>query len=473
MLAEKVREFEQKEKKKNGKLVTFLIFFFRPLIYYISIVVSVEKRRNVIMLYFLDCTDRKNTTNISRVFCDNKGLFILFIFYYILLKKFFFFDFINIIFCVIFFIRERATFPAFTKEVASDNSRLSSIMEDEEYTPSTPQKTPSKSLKSPNFETEFAKFLSHHDRSGLKSSKHKASTPEKSRQQEEADAALALLKMQAAAAEKERKEKLKALAQVVYTDHCYLYKGEAKKRFHDCLPYVPKEGDSDQTDSASEGEPDMIPCLPSKVAHDHQYCAIYHPIDYAEQYRKMRVKALGSKFKVEDYFAPVEKVEISEIGYEVEVSTEEVYKKFVNRTKTRKGITDVTNLKGSRELMSLLPSIVKSKPKFKSRTYQEQMQCTFEFLVKGMDAEDVVYLKRRYEELLQDDSPSTAWLNNVHWVDHTHTLIPDPPPAKRRRKEDELRKHVSGKFEVVVWQKEWGVFCDIFCQILSFVKIEI
>ncbi|ELU13685.1 hypothetical protein CAPTEDRAFT_150651 [Capitella teleta] len=62
------------------------------------------------------------------------------------------------------------------------------------------------------------------------------------------------------------------------------------------------------------------------------------------------------------------------------------------------------------------------------------MQVTYEFLFKGIDVEDVDFIKKRYEELLGNDSPQTYWLNDTHWVDHSHTRIPDPVPPKKRKK---------------------------------------
>ena len=230
-------------------------------------------------------------------------------------------------------------------------------------------------------------------------------------------------------------------AKLVLADHCYYFKEDPKKRPRDPLPAYPQE-DSDLTDSASEGEPDMIPCLPANLALDHQYCAIYHPIDYALQYQKHRCKVLGKRFDSSDFYSKVESVAVTDIAYETEISTDEVFKKYVNRTKGRKALTDVTNLKGSRELMSLLPPEVARKPIFKARSFHEQQQFTYKFVYSGIDQEDINFLKRRYDELLQDDSPQTAWLNNVHWVEHSETQILDPP-AKRRRKH-ELRKHNTG-----------------------------
>jgi hypothetical protein len=126
------------------------------------------------------------------------------------------------------------------------------------------------------------------------------------------------------------------------------------------------------------------------------------------------------------------------VAAEVVVQEEKPKKgaKGVKRPRGGKKLEDVTNLGIPRELLGLLPPAVERKPvpKYKPRTLEGEMQVTYEFLFKGIDVEDVEFIKRRYEELLGDDSPQTYWLNDTHWVDHSHTRIPDPVPPKKRKK---------------------------------------
>ncbi|XP_043250324.1 histone-lysine N-methyltransferase SETD1 isoform X1 [Colletes gigas] len=77
---------------------------------------------------------------------------------------------------------------------------------------------------------------------------------------------------------------------------------------------------------------------------------------------------------------------------------------------------------------------------YKERDLMSEMAILYEFLTRGIDAEDVEYLRRSYEALLADDSQG-YWLNDTHWVDHPATDIPSPA---KRRKRDELRLHTSG-----------------------------
>lgn len=77
---------------------------------------------------------------------------------------------------------------------------------------------------------------------------------------------------------------------------------------------------------------------------------------------------------------------------------------------------------------------------YKERDLMSEMTILYEFLTRGIDAEDVEYLRRSYEALLADDTQG-YWLNDTHWVDHPPTDIPSPA---KRRKRDELRLHASG-----------------------------
>ncbi|XP_034176391.2 SET domain containing 1 [Osmia lignaria lignaria] len=77
---------------------------------------------------------------------------------------------------------------------------------------------------------------------------------------------------------------------------------------------------------------------------------------------------------------------------------------------------------------------------YKERDLMSEMAILYEFLTRGIDAEDVEYLRRSYEALLADDTQG-YWLNDTHWVDHPPTDLPSPA---KRRKRDELRLHTSG-----------------------------
>lgn len=87
--------------------------------------------------------------------------------------------------------------------------------------------------------------------------------------------------------------------------------------------------------------------------------------------------------------------------------------------------------------MSLI--IEKPKIKFTERTKELEQEILYDFIQNGIDSEDVKYLKRSYDTLLQEDA-NYAWLNESHWSDHPPTKI---PPLKKKKKE-ELRVHMTG-----------------------------
>lgn len=83
--------------------------------------------------------------------------------------------------------------------------------------------------------------------------------------------------------------------------------------------------------------------------------------------------------------------------------------------------------------------------KFKVRDVQEKFKLLYKFLTDGIDLEDIMYLKRSYEMMLNEglNQPNLAWINDTHWVDHSQTLIPDPP-RKKRRVDDFSKPHETG-----------------------------
>ncbi|KAH8295234.1 hypothetical protein KR018_009018 [Drosophila ironensis] len=81
---------------------------------------------------------------------------------------------------------------------------------------------------------------------------------------------------------------------------------------------------------------------------------------------------------------------------------------------------------------------------YSARDQNEEMVILYTFLTKGIDTEDIRYIKMSYSEHLQKE-PYAMFLNNTHWVDHCTTDRSFwPPPPKKRRKEDELMRHKTG-----------------------------
>uniref|UniRef100_A0A4Y0BGX5 [histone H3]-lysine(4) N-trimethyltransferase n=1 Tax=Anopheles funestus TaxID=62324 RepID=A0A4Y0BGX5_ANOFN len=79
-------------------------------------------------------------------------------------------------------------------------------------------------------------------------------------------------------------------------------------------------------------------------------------------------------------------------------------------------------------------------PKYRPRELANEMGLLFDFLTRGIDTEDIRYIRQSYELLLMDDANS-YWLNATHWVDHCSTdrsfepALLLPPPTKRRKKD--------------------------------------
>ena len=215
-----------------------------------------------------------------------------------------------------------------------------------------------------------------------------------------------------------------------------------------------KHGDTDDTDSASEGEADLVPCLPPFLQLDHGYCQPYFPIEQRAPCQKTPTKRPANrKHSSPDVSVPGQVLTDASVAMEVEVCETVARTPVKGRGSKSRRLSDVTNLKANRELAALLPP-TPPKLQFKVRTLPEEVQITYDFLLKGIDSEDKHFLARRYEELLQqDDSPQTFWLNETHWVDHPDTLIPDPSPPKKKRKhyhvDDEVYSvHKTGQFQL-------------------------
>jgi len=84
---------------------------------------------------------------------------------------------------------------------------------------------------------------------------------------------------------------------------------------------------------------------------------------------------------------------------------------------------------------------------FKQRPTREEFDIVYEFLTKGLDLEDIKYLKLSYNMMLERQEMSKM-LNYTHWVDHTVTDIPDvkpaPPKKKRKLEADFAKPHHTG-----------------------------
>ncbi|GFO09816.1 histone-lysine N-methyltransferase setd1b-like [Plakobranchus ocellatus] len=210
-------------------------------------------------------------------------------------------------------------------------------------------------------------------------------------------------------------------------------------------PSSQKREDSDATDSADD---DAVR-INEEIWIDHNYCLPSAHIKVKEPPDPSSNTTLPKNRKVA-------KKNRKEMEAKIDATIDEVISKAHNKKADPKKkappskpakpkLKDVTN-RVSRELANILMD-VEPKPRitFTPRSILEERQVFFDIYHHGMDEEDIGYLKRTYDALMQSDDPLFYWLNDILWVHHPHTRIPDPgPPRKRRRTEEPSRVHKSG-----------------------------
>ena len=203
-------------------------------------------------------------------------------------------------------------------------------------------------------------------------------------------------------------------------------------------------GDSDATASADEESGGM----PHEIWMDHNYCMPRAKFELSES--ELQDSAKKSVVRTNKIKAR-ENTESDSTASVKDKLKEKPKRKYTKRKNKEEKLTDITHTlnrsveRGSRELANLLPP-PKPKAKFSPRSFQEERQTFFSMYQNGIDNEDVGYLKRTYDELMQSDDPMFYWLNDILWVDHPVTNIPDPTPSRKRRKVDDMqyKTHKTG-----------------------------
>ena len=107
--------------------------------------------------------------------------------------------------------------------------------------------------------------------------------------------------------------------------------------------------------------------------------------------------------------------------------------------KAKRKPTNVTTVETEEFICERSPSPL---PVFKKRDLMAEMNILYEFLKTGIDGEDVSYLKRSYEAMLQEDN-QIWWLNDIHWVEHPPTHIISPK-KKKKTEDSQTRVHQTG-----------------------------
>ncbi|CAM6031654.1 unnamed protein product, partial [Sphagnum compactum] len=72
-----------------------------------------------------------------------------------------------------------------------------------------------------------------------------------------------------------------------------------------------------------------------------------------------------------------------------------------------------------------------------------QVATLYSFLTRGVDPEDINYIKQTYYKMLGDDMHN-YWLNATHWGEHPATDRSYIPPPPKKRKKDEHKVHSTG-----------------------------
>lgn len=183
-----------------------------------------------------------------------------------------------------------------------------------------------------------------------------------------------------------------------------------------------------KTDSLSnkilEDSSDSHVGTPSHIAEDHCYA------------RPQDIEAEKTSSSFENQFA-------NDHGYTRPRTPPN--KKLVEKPAAKSVLTPAAIFKKKNKISaSVTPASEPIKRTFKERSAREEFDILYKFLTKGLDLEDIKYLKLAYNIML-DKQDVSKMLNYTHWVDHTITDIPEPaPPRKKRKTEDFSKPHLTG-----------------------------
>ncbi|VVC93135.1 unnamed protein product, partial [Leptidea sinapis] len=113
------------------------------------------------------------------------------------------------------------------------------------------------------------------------------------------------------------------------------------------------------------------------------------------------------------------------------ITTEDI----ISKEKTKRPYKRKHETKKLAEIQNKLHSTahVHSGVTFVPRDMMAEMQVMYEFLTRGVDREDIEFLRRAYDALLAQDEQG-YWLNDTHWVEHPPTDLCYTPPKKRSKR---------------------------------------
>jgi hypothetical protein len=225
------------------------------------------------------------------------------------------------------------------------------------------------------------------------------------------------------------------------------------------MPNVEEDKESTATLSAEEDDEEDELKGHRLIWIDHNYCQVPSPQILAEMQKEYE-RTLELARAIE------RKQEVQNKDLIRNENVEQLEKPKKGRKRKSDALLDITNKKDnkiSRELAGLLEPVKPKEVKivkFEPRTFEEERQVFYNIFSHGIDIEDINFLRQSYEKLLSTDDPMFYWLNDILWVDHPLTNIPDPIPPKRRRKMDQevlTSKHKSGTFILLIGQYLQGL----------------
>lgn len=226
------------------------------------------------------------------------------------------------------------------------------------------------------------------------------------------------------------------------------------------------ERTTSDTDSASEVEGLNCDVPQASIAFDHSYClpSNEHPSKVNSLLESSSIKAKSDKINshtsVNDHMysrsqttTQAKSQQKPKRQYKRRVSanvtkspTDDLplgmYAVASEWRKAKRGSSNVTDIGIDDVVPPRAEPVTRLKVQYKKRDILDEMNILYEFLKTGIDTEDVQYMKRSYEAMLQEDN-QIPWLNDIHWVDHCPTNVPSP---KKKRKTDDsiIRVHKTG-----------------------------
>ncbi|XP_060864602.1 histone-lysine N-methyltransferase SETD1B-A-like isoform X1 [Metopolophium dirhodum] len=167
---------------------------------------------------------------------------------------------------------------------------------------------------------------------------------------------------------------------------------------------------------------------PSGVFSDHSYCMpqqVYSPPPISDWETDVDINDKSKNVIIQP-----------------EINEQKIPEVFPKKIKQPLTVRDNNKIENTDQLIVQKHRDNQVKPKyFNKRDMVQEATVLFEFLTKGIDVEDINYLKQSYDLLLSNDTVH-YWMNETHWVSHPVTAVSNQIP--RKKKKDEWKVHDTG-----------------------------